>query len=322
MFAGCSWRVESSWRSVPFHANDTLGPCSPRRRNGGPRSRSQPGRSLAGRRLGSWAGQGKAGEAGQEERRQGRSLRHLQRLAQPQQRGQLVSDLSTPNNAQAALIAETIQRVNPDILLINEFDFYPDGEAADCSGTTTSRCRTTALRAWSTPTTFVAPSNTGMPSGFDLNNNGARPGWVRRRRLRLRRSSRASSAWSSQQVPHRVRRRAHLPALPLEGHAGRVAARRPGHGGADDWYSPAELDVFRLSSKSPLGRPDRDRQQDRALPGLATRRPRSSTGPRTATGRATTTRSGSGPTTSPVGTASYIYDDAGRTGGLAHGARS
>ena len=37
--------------------------------------------------------------------------------------GQLVTDLSTPNNAQAKAVAEIIQRNNPDVLLINEFDY-------------------------------------------------------------------------------------------------------------------------------------------------------------------------------------------------------
>ena len=39
--------------------------------------------------------------------------------------GQLVTDLSTPNNAQAATVAEIIQRTRPDVLLINEFDYVP-----------------------------------------------------------------------------------------------------------------------------------------------------------------------------------------------------
>ena len=39
--------------------------------------------------------------------------------------GQLVTDLSTPNNAQAKTVAEIIQRNNPDVLLINEFDYSP-----------------------------------------------------------------------------------------------------------------------------------------------------------------------------------------------------
>src|SRR5262245_60704783 len=45
--------------------------------------------------------------------------------------GQLVSDLSTKDNAQAKVIAEIIQRANPDVLLINEFDFVEDGVAAE-----------------------------------------------------------------------------------------------------------------------------------------------------------------------------------------------
>src|SRR3712207_2127565 len=39
--------------------------------------------------------------------------------------GQLVTDLSTPDNAQAREVAEVIQRNRPDVLLINEFDYAP-----------------------------------------------------------------------------------------------------------------------------------------------------------------------------------------------------
>src|ERR671919_923564 len=38
--------------------------------------------------------------------------------------GQLAMDLSTPNNQQAKNVAETIQRYRPDVLLINEFDYW------------------------------------------------------------------------------------------------------------------------------------------------------------------------------------------------------
>ena len=44
--------------------------------------------------------------------------------------GQLIEHLSTPDNAQAATVAEIIQRARPDVLLINEFDFDADGTAA------------------------------------------------------------------------------------------------------------------------------------------------------------------------------------------------
>jgi hypothetical protein len=44
--------------------------------------------------------------------------------------GQLVADLSTPDNLQARTVAEIIQRTRPDVLLINEFDFVENGVAA------------------------------------------------------------------------------------------------------------------------------------------------------------------------------------------------
>ena len=87
--------------------------------------------------------------------------------------GQLVADLSTPNNAQAATVAEIIQRVRPDVLLINEFDFDA-GAALDAVpgqlpvGAAQRRAGRSSIRI-----AFIAPSNTGIPSGFDLNNNGS-----------------------------------------------------------------------------------------------------------------------------------------------------
>ncbi len=43
--------------------------------------------------------------------------------------GQLIADLSTPANQQAKNVAETIQRVRPDVVLINEFDYDANGTA-------------------------------------------------------------------------------------------------------------------------------------------------------------------------------------------------
>ena len=91
--------------------------------------------------------------------------------------GRLIKDLSVPTDRQAQSIAEIIQRVNPDVILINEFDFDPDGTAAQLfqenyleieqnvsgnnSGTTLTY-----------PYTYLGPSNTGIHSGFDLDKNG------------------------------------------------------------------------------------------------------------------------------------------------------
>ena len=88
------------------------------------------------------------------------------------QPGQLVADLSTPDNVQAQTVAEIIQRDEPDVLLINEFDFDPTGQAIDLFRNNYLRLSQNGARPVSYPYAYVAPSNTGIPSGFDLNNDG------------------------------------------------------------------------------------------------------------------------------------------------------
>jgi len=86
--------------------------------------------------------------------------------------GQLVRDLEGGQNAQAKKIAEVIQRVRPDVILLNEFDYDPDGRAADifCAqylNVGQNGCEPIDLRH-----RFSAPVNTGRPSGRDLSKNG------------------------------------------------------------------------------------------------------------------------------------------------------
>ena len=45
--------------------------------------------------------------------------------------GEIVSDLTAPDNAQARTAAEIIQRVAPDLLLVNELDYVRFDVAAD-----------------------------------------------------------------------------------------------------------------------------------------------------------------------------------------------
>ncbi len=61
---------------------------------------------------------------------------------------------------QLAAVLEIIAINDPDILLINEFDYAPGNAElmADITGY---------------PYSFAAPSNTGIPSGFDLDNSGS-----------------------------------------------------------------------------------------------------------------------------------------------------
>ncbi len=94
--------------------------------------------------------------------------------------GQLANDLSTPNNAQARRVAEIVQRVGPDIILINEFDY-------DAANPALNRDRfhdnylaisQNGLSALNYPYRYAAPTNTGVPTGAtstdggDFDNNG------------------------------------------------------------------------------------------------------------------------------------------------------
>ncbi|MEI1376025.1 phytase [Nostoc sp. UHCC 0926] len=84
--------------------------------------------------------------------------------------GQLVTDLSTPDNAQAKAVAEIIQRNNPDVLLINEFDYSQ--EAVKLLRQNYLAISENGATPVDYPYFYIAPSNTGIASGFDLNNNG------------------------------------------------------------------------------------------------------------------------------------------------------
>ncbi|MDD1462208.1 phytase, partial [Dolichospermum sp. ST_sed2] len=96
--------------------------------------------------------------------------------------GQLVSDLTNFNNPnndaatqlrvnQAKTVAEIIQRNNPDILLINEFDYAP--AAVDLFKQNFLQISQNGATPVTYQYGYIAPSNTGIASGFDLNNNGA-----------------------------------------------------------------------------------------------------------------------------------------------------
>jgi 3-phytase len=86
--------------------------------------------------------------------------------------GELLVDLSTPNDVQAGNVAEVIQRTRPDVLLVNEFDFYQDGLAVDLFQENYLSISQGGAEAIEYPYRMAFPSNTGLLSGFDLNQNG------------------------------------------------------------------------------------------------------------------------------------------------------
>jgi 3-phytase len=109
--------------------------------------------------------------------------------------GQLINDLSNPaiadnraigtadnpNRNQALRIqqaknaAEIIQRNNPDILLINEFDYNTanPAKAVELFINNFLKVGQNGASPVDYKYFYIAPSNTGIPSGFDLNNNGS-----------------------------------------------------------------------------------------------------------------------------------------------------
>jgi len=86
--------------------------------------------------------------------------------------GDLVADLSTPDNAQAKVIAEIIQRARPEVLLLNEFDYDASGEAARLFQENYLSVPQNGAEPIVYGYAFSAESNTGIASGVDLDNSG------------------------------------------------------------------------------------------------------------------------------------------------------
>lgn len=85
--------------------------------------------------------------------------------------GELVQELRIGASLQVDAVAEIIQRVQPDILLINEIDYDVRKIAADLFAEELRKPRQgTAAIDYSY--VFAAPSNTGVASGFDIDGDG------------------------------------------------------------------------------------------------------------------------------------------------------
>jgi len=168
--------------------------------------------------------------------------------------GALVADLSQPGNAQADAVAEIIQRSRPDVVLVNEFDYVEGGQALKLFQDNYLSEAHGDAKPIRYGYRYAAPSNTGLPSGLDLDNNGivagpgtpsyggdafgfgAYPGQfgmaVYSRYPIVRREVRTFQKFLWKDMP------------------GALLPDDPATAADDDFYSPEELAVFRLSSKS------------------------------------------------------------------------
>ena len=93
--------------------------------------------------------------------------------------GGLLAELNTTPSSVASnptnihRIAEAIQRIRPDVLLLNEFD-YDAGASLDVfANKFLATPQKSGLQALDYPYRYSAPSNTGVSTGFDLDNNGS-----------------------------------------------------------------------------------------------------------------------------------------------------
>jgi hypothetical protein len=157
--------------------------------------------------------------------------------------GDLIDDLSTPDDAQAQAVAEIVQRTRPDVLLVNEFDFDENGEAADLFRTNYLEVSQNGADPIEYRYVFVAPSNTGVPSGFDLNNDGTVGGADDAFGFGFFPGQFGMAVFSKYPIDD-VRTFQNFLWKDMPG------ALLPTDENGDPWYNEEELDVFRLSSKS------------------------------------------------------------------------
>ncbi|MEW8585314.1 MAG: endonuclease/exonuclease/phosphatase family protein, partial [Candidatus Thiodiazotropha sp.] len=90
--------------------------------------------------------------------------------------GELISDLSTADDPQAKAVAEIIQRVRPDVLLLNEFDYDPSGTAIRLFMRNYLGKRQNGAKRIKYKHVYFAESNTGIPTGLDMDNDGSSDG--------------------------------------------------------------------------------------------------------------------------------------------------
>ncbi|HEU4592271.1 MAG TPA: endonuclease/exonuclease/phosphatase family protein [Steroidobacteraceae bacterium] len=162
--------------------------------------------------------------------------------------GGLRASLATRGDAQANAVAEIIQRVRPDILLLQEFDYDARGESLRLFESNYLAQPHGDAAPLQFPYWFSAPSNTGVPSGFDLDHDGRIGG--------------GGDALGFGEFPGQYGM-VLLSRLPID--AAQVRTFRgflwrdmpgallpddPATPAPNDWYPPAALAVLPLSSKS------------------------------------------------------------------------
>jgi hypothetical protein len=164
--------------------------------------------------------------------------------------GDLIADLSTPDNAQAQAVAEIIQRTRPEVLLINEFDYDNlggpyDSLAAQLFQDNYLSISLNGAEPIEYAYRFVMPSNTGVPSGRDFNKDGSTTGPDDAYGFGFFPGQYGMAVYSMYPIDYDSARTFQLflwKDMPN--------AMLPMNPDGTPWYDDGDLEVFRLSSKS------------------------------------------------------------------------
>ena len=158
-------------------------------------------------------------------------------------------------DAKASAVAAVLQRVRPDIVLLNEFDYDAGQRAADLfQRRYLEQPQPGGGDALHYPYRYLAPVNTGVPSGLDLDRDGQARGGVAGDRAR------GNDAWGYGLHPGQYGMLV-LSRHPIDAEAARTfqtlkwsampGARQPRDPATNrPWYPPEVWSQLRLSSKS------------------------------------------------------------------------
>lgn len=159
--------------------------------------------------------------------------------------GALRKELEAGDSDPARKIAEVIQRARPDVLLLCEFDYDSDGAGLTAFQEKYLAVPQEGAEPISYPYRFFAPVNTGVDSGIDLDGDGQQ--------------GTGNDAFGFGNFPGQYAM-AILSRYPIQREQVRTfqkflwkdmpAALLPQKEDGSSYYSPAALEVFRLSSKS------------------------------------------------------------------------
>jgi hypothetical protein len=162
--------------------------------------------------------------------------------------GQLIEHLTTTTNVQAQNAAETIQRIRPDVVLINEFDYDAAGTALRLFQDNYLSISQNGAAPIVYPYRFAGESNTGIPTGLDVDNSGTIGGGNDAFGFGAFPGQFGMAVYSMYPIdPTGIRT---FQKFLWKDMPGALIPDDPLTPAPADWYDPPVLDILRLSSKS------------------------------------------------------------------------